>query len=29
MKTLLFFMGYTATWFVAGMVLQLVVTLVD
>jgi len=29
MKTLLFFMGYTATWFFAGVALQVVATLVD
>jgi hypothetical protein len=29
MKTLLFFTGYTATWFFAGIVLQVIVTLID
>jgi len=29
MKTLLFFLGYTATWFFAGMILQVIIHLVD
>ena len=29
MKTILFFLGYTATWFFAGMILQVILKLVD